>query len=51
MLARAMAAELTPAELRAWMTELRELSVADAATRIRSVLGDDATDDTAGGGS
>jgi hypothetical protein len=51
MLARAMAAELTPAELRAWMAELRELSVADAAARIRSVLEDDAGGGTTGGGS
>jgi hypothetical protein len=51
MLARALAAELTPGELRAWMAELRELSVADAAARIRSVLADEAADDAAGGGS
>lgn len=51
MLARALAAELSPAELRAWMTELRQLSVAEAAARIRSVLADAADDGAAGGGS
>jgi hypothetical protein len=51
MLARELAAELSPAELRAWMTELCQLSVADAAARIRSVIDDAATDDPAGGGS
>jgi hypothetical protein len=51
MLARALAAELTPADLRAWLTELRELSVPDAVARIRSVLGDEGTDDTSGGAS
>lgn len=51
MLARALAAELSPAELRAWMTELQQLSVADAAAKIRAVIGDAGTDDAAGGAS
>jgi len=51
MLARELAAELSPAELRTWMAELRELSVADAVARIRGVLGDVGTDDSAGDGS
>jgi hypothetical protein len=51
MLARALAAELSPAELRAWMTELRQLSVDDAAAKIRTVIGDAGADDAAGGGS
>jgi hypothetical protein len=51
MLARALAAELTPADLRAWLADLRQLPVADAVARIRSVLGDEASDDTTGGGS
>jgi hypothetical protein len=51
MLARALAAELSPAELRTWMTELRQLSVADAAAKIRAVIGDAGADDAAGGGS
>lgn len=45
MLARALAAELTPADLRTWLCELRELSVPDAVTRIRGVLGDEGNDD------
>jgi hypothetical protein len=49
MLARALAAELTPADLRTWLDELRQLSVADAVARIRSVLGDETSDDTTGG--
>jgi hypothetical protein len=42
MLARALAAELTPADLRAWIAELQTLSVPEAVARIRSVLGTDA---------
>src|SRR6185436_19200389 len=51
MLARELAAELTPAELRAWMTELCELSVADAVAKIRAVLNADGSDTASGGGS
>lgn len=49
MLARELAAELTPAELRAWMTELCELSVADAVAKIRAVLNADGSDSASGG--
>lgn len=38
-LARQVAAELSPAELRAWFDELSTLSVADAVAKIRSMLG------------
>ncbi len=38
MLARAIAAELSPAELRSWITELRQLSTPDAVARIRGLL-------------
>lgn len=51
MLARAMAAELSPAELRAWMTELCELSVADAVAKIRAVLNAAGDDNPSGGAS
>jgi len=44
MLARALAAELTPAELRTWLAELRTLSVAEAVAKIRGVLGADASE-------
>lgn len=37
--ARALAGELTPSELRAWVSELKELSAPDAVARIRAVLG------------
>jgi hypothetical protein len=49
MLARALAAELSPAELRTWLTELRTLSVPDAVAKIREVLGTDGSDNTPGG--
>ncbi|HEU4731294.1 MAG TPA: hypothetical protein VFT22_25545, partial [Kofleriaceae bacterium] len=42
MLARALAAELSPAELRAWLNELKPLSVPDAVAKIQGVLGPDA---------
>jgi hypothetical protein len=50
-LARALAAELSPAERRTWLAELRKLSVPEAAARIRAVLGTDGSDDTSGGAS
>jgi hypothetical protein len=37
-LARQLAAELTPAEVRAWLAELSALSVPDAVIKIRSIL-------------
>jgi hypothetical protein len=49
MLARALAAELSPAELRAWMAELCELSVADAVAKIRAVLNAEGSDSASGG--
>ncbi|HEX7841472.1 MAG TPA: hypothetical protein VF469_28560, partial [Kofleriaceae bacterium] len=49
MLARALAAELSPADLRAWLTDLRALSVPDAVAKIRSVLGPNTSTPTAGG--
>jgi len=51
MLARALVAELTPAELRAWLSELRELSVPDAVAKIRAVLNAESSDSGSGGGS
>jgi hypothetical protein len=48
MLARALAAELSPAERRSWLAELRALSVPEAVAKIRSVLGTDGTDNTGG---
>lgn len=51
MLARAMAAELSPAELRAWLSELRPLSVPEAVAEIRAVLGPDASDSPNANGS
>lgn len=51
MLARALAAELSPADLRAWLTDLRALSVPEAVAKVRSVLGPDASAPTAGGAS
>ena len=44
MLARALAAELTPAQLRTWIAELCTLSVAEAVAKIRTVLGPDASE-------
>jgi len=38
-IARATAAELTPAELRTWFHELAALSVPDAVTKIRTFIG------------
>jgi hypothetical protein len=37
-LARALAAELSPDELRAWFAELKQLSVPDAVAKIRTLL-------------
>jgi len=37
--ARALAAELTPAEVRGWLAELAPLAVPDAVAKIRSLLG------------
>jgi len=51
MLARALAAELSPAEMRTWLTELQTLSVPEAVARIRAVLGSDDSDNTSGGAS
>jgi hypothetical protein len=51
MLARALAAELSPADLRAWLMDLRVLSVADAVAKVRSVLGPDTSTTAPGGGS
>jgi len=51
MLARALAAELSPTELRAWMTELCELSVPASVAKIRAVLNAEGSDSAAGGGS
>jgi hypothetical protein len=41
MLARALAADLSSSELRAWLAELRTLSVPEAVAKIRAVLGPD----------
>jgi len=38
-LAREVAGQLSPAELRAWFDELSKLSVPDAAAKIRKVVG------------
>jgi hypothetical protein len=38
MLARALAAELSPSDLRTWFAELQTLSVPDAVAKIRAVL-------------
>jgi hypothetical protein len=51
MLARALAAELSPAEMRTWLTELQTLSVPEAVARIRAVLGTDGNDNNSGGAS
>jgi hypothetical protein len=51
MLARALAAELSPAEMRTWLTELQTLSVPEAVAKIRAVLGTDGSDNTSGGAS
>jgi hypothetical protein len=37
-LARQVAAELSPAEMRMWFAELSGMSVADAVTKIRSII-------------
>jgi hypothetical protein len=37
-LARATAAELSPADLRTWLAELTQLSVPDAVAKVRAVL-------------
>ncbi|MEO7733330.1 MAG: hypothetical protein ABIY55_20380, partial [Kofleriaceae bacterium] len=39
MYAQALVAELSAAELRAWVAELKQVPVAEAVTRIRAVLG------------
>jgi hypothetical protein len=44
MLAQALAAELSPSELRAWINELGPLSIPEAVAKIRAVLGPDASD-------
>jgi hypothetical protein len=49
MLARALAAELTPADLRAWLGELRAMSVPEAVAKIRGVLATDTGNTTSGG--
>jgi hypothetical protein len=41
MYAQALAAELSPSELRAWIAELKQLSVPEAVVKIRAVLGTD----------
>jgi hypothetical protein len=51
MLARTMAAELTPAELRTWLSELGDISVPDAVAKIRSVLNAEGSESTPGGAS
>jgi hypothetical protein len=51
MLARALAAELSPAELRTWLTELVALSVPEAVAKIRGVIGPDPDNNTSGGAS
>ena len=38
-LARQLAAELAPAETRAWFDELAEMTVPDAVAKIRSIVG------------
>jgi hypothetical protein len=43
-LARQVAAELSPAELRAWIDELSALSVPDAVAKVRAMLGGTAKD-------
>ena len=52
MLARALAAELSPADLRAWLAELREMSLPDAVAKIRgflrTVTSEAASDDRSG---
>jgi hypothetical protein len=42
-LARQVAAELSPAEMRAWFAELSALSVADAVAKIRAFIGEEPT--------
>ena len=42
-LARQVAAELAPIELRAWFKELTAMSVPDAVAKIRTMLGSTAT--------
>ena len=49
MLARALAAELSAAELRAWLAELRTLSVPEAVAKIRGVLDPDDSGNISGG--
>jgi hypothetical protein len=51
MMARALAAELSPADLRTWLSELRELSVPEAVARIRGVLEAGGDDGASGGAS
>jgi hypothetical protein len=47
MYAQALAGELSPAELRAWIAELKQLSVPEAVAKIRVVLGTDGDSATA----
>lgn len=42
--ARALAAELSPAERHRWLAELGSLSVPEAVAKIRAVLGTDRND-------
>jgi hypothetical protein len=49
MLARALAAELAPADLRAWLAELREMPVPEAVAKIRGLLGTISGDTPLGG--
>ena len=49
-MARAIAKELSPAELRAWFNELLAMSVPDAVAKIRSIIGAGGTKRAADGG-
>lgn len=42
MYAQALAGELSPDELRAWIGELKQMAVPEAVAKIRTVLGTDA---------
>jgi hypothetical protein len=39
MLAQALMAKLSPAELRSWLAELKSLSVIEAIAEVRAILG------------
>jgi hypothetical protein len=47
MYAQALVAELSPAELRAWVAELKQVPVNEAVTKIRTVLGAEPTEASA----